>query len=849
MKVIGNLTKDAIIRAAVSEGISVTQEIGSSVTFESATVSFNAVVYDSSNQKIVIAYRDQGNSNYGTAIVGTVSGSSISFGTPAVFSSATTGYISGAFDSNNNKVVFCFRGSSNYGRSVVGTVSGTSISFGSIATFESATIEDTGTAYDANAQRIVVAYRDDGNTFRGTAAVGTVSGTSISFGTPVVYDTGPSVSNTAIYDSTNNKIVIAYQESSTGQAIVGTVSGTSISFGTAATFESGNCNYISGDYDSVNQKIVLAYQDSGNSSYGTAVVGTVSGTSISFGTPVVFNEGNSGYFSTTFDSGAGRILITGSDDSNSSKGEAYVGTVSGTSITFEDMVLFKDASADYIASAYDANQGRVVIAYRSPSNSNYGEAVVFKIGYSQATGGTIADGSAVIVNTNGTVSSISQTANSESLGSTVNYNSSSSNFASACYDSANGKIVVIYRDGGNGGAGTYIVGTISGQSISYGSEATFESGQTQWTSTVYDPVNAKIVVAYQDQDDSFYGKVIVGTLSGTTITWGTPVVFHSGETTYISAVYHTAESKVVVTYYDGGSPSGQAIVGTVSGNSISFGSIVTYDGGSGIYNAAVYDPVNEKVIVAFRASSSIGTARVLTVSGTSVTAGSRQSYITNGQANQNEIAYDSASGKIVIVMRDEANTAYGSAFVGTVSGDTITYASRVTFQSGSVDWMGIRGFSGGGVILVYDDIGDGSQKVTLKYGTISGTTITFSSGTQLETSGTVGGRAYALAEDTANEKMFIGYSHSSTGKSRIYNPTFNSTNLTTENFVGFMDGAALDGTNGEILSSCSIARNQTSLTAGQTYFVTPAGTLSLTAGSPSVTAGTAISSTELIVKG
>ena len=119
MKVIGNLTKDAIIRAAVSEGISVTQEIGSSVTFESATTQQQTVIYDSTNQKIVIGYRDQGNSNYGTAIVGTVSGSSISFGTPTVFESSTTGYMSGAFDSNNGKVVFCFRGASNYGRSVV----------------------------------------------------------------------------------------------------------------------------------------------------------------------------------------------------------------------------------------------------------------------------------------------------------------------------------------------------------------------------------------------------------------------------------------------------------------------------------------------------------------------------------------------------------------------------------------------------------------------------------------------------------------------------------------------------------------------------------------------------------
>ena len=43
-----------------------------------------------------------------------------------------------------------------------------------------------------------------------------------------------------------------------------------------------------------------------------------------------------------------------------------------------------------------------------------------------------------------------------------------------------------------------------------------------------------------------------------------------------------------------------------------------------------------------------------------------------------------------------------------------------------------------------------------------------------------------------------------------------------------MKGAALDGTNGEILSSCSIARNQTSLTPGQTYFLSPTdGALSL----------------------
>ncbi len=58
--------------------------------------------------------------------------------------------------------------------------------------------------------------------------------------------------------------------------------------GTPATFDSSTSYYTSTTFDSNANKIVIAYQDGGNSNYGTAVVGTVSGSSISFGTPVVF---------------------------------------------------------------------------------------------------------------------------------------------------------------------------------------------------------------------------------------------------------------------------------------------------------------------------------------------------------------------------------------------------------------------------------------------------------------------------------------------------------------------------------------------------------------------------------
>ena len=69
--------------------------------------------------------------------------------------------------------------------------------------------------------------------------------------------------------------------------MVGTVSGTSISFGTPVVF-SGDSYYYAPVYNSTTNKINIAYRDDGNSSYGTLITGTVSGTSISFGSKFVF---------------------------------------------------------------------------------------------------------------------------------------------------------------------------------------------------------------------------------------------------------------------------------------------------------------------------------------------------------------------------------------------------------------------------------------------------------------------------------------------------------------------------------------------------------------------------------
>ena len=131
MRIIGNAGKAREVQAVASGALSTGDTVvvnsdgtvsvvaGSAGGFGSPVVYNNTnqpgnIVFDSNSNKIVIAYPNISNSNYGTAVVGTVSGTSISFGTPVVFESANTiGDFSLTFDSNSNKVIIAYRDGGN----------------------------------------------------------------------------------------------------------------------------------------------------------------------------------------------------------------------------------------------------------------------------------------------------------------------------------------------------------------------------------------------------------------------------------------------------------------------------------------------------------------------------------------------------------------------------------------------------------------------------------------------------------------------------------------------------------------------------------------------------------------
>ena len=358
---------------------------GSETVFEAATTRYVSSAYDTTTDRVVIAYADGGNSYHGTAIVGTVSGTTISFGTAVVFETAEVQDVALTFDNNSNKIVIAYadEGNSSHGTAIVGTVSGTSISFGSAVVFAASNIDDIANTFDSNSNKVVIAYSNLGNSKYGTAIVGTVSGTSISFGTAVVFGSS-NISNLQLaFDPNSNKVVIAYRDitnSQYGYAIIGTVSGTAISFGTAVVvLADASKDFNTPVIDSTNNKVIISYANGGNSTKAEARVGTISGTSISFGTAVVFSSGTADFYTGgAYHAGLQKVVLAYRDDTSGTlTGKYNVGTVSGTDISFSGEVIFNSGRADNISLVYDPDSTNLVNSFEDYGNSSYGTSQVF----------------------------------------------------------------------------------------------------------------------------------------------------------------------------------------------------------------------------------------------------------------------------------------------------------------------------------------------------------------------------------------------------------------------------------------------------------------------------------------
>ena len=275
--------------------------------------------------------------------------------------------------------------------------------------------------------------------------------------------------------------------------------------------------------------------------------------------------------------------------------------------------------------------------------------------------GTIANGATVVINTDGTVSGVSTSAVTESKGSIVTYEPGGSGVqAPAGVSIGNGKVVFVYQDFGNNLYGTAVVGTVSGSSITFGTPVVFHSHRTNYPSVVYDSGNDRIVVSFGDGNQggasSGNGKSRVGEVSGTSITFGTLTQFHGGNTAYIRTNYDSVSGKIIIAYVDASPNDGKVSIGEVTAatNGITFGSDTTFNGSNNcLFVASTFDIKKNRVLVAFRNSSDSNSsyAVVGTISGTSISFGTPAKFTNN------------AMGEIQVVYNPDANSGGGSSLI------------------------------------------------------------------------------------------------------------------------------------------------------------------------------------------
>ena len=527
----------------------------------------------------VVAYDDGGNSEYGTTITGTASEGTLSWGPESVFNAATTwGIAVSSLSLTDFVIAYRDGGNSWYGTAIAGTVSGTTLFWGSESVFNAATTWYIAVS-SLSPTSFVVAYTYEGNSYYGTAIVGTVSGGTLSWGPESVFNAAETF-GIAVSSLSLTSFVVAYTDggnSGSGTAITGTVSGTTLSWGPESVFNAASTDNIAVSRLSPTD-FVIAYRDIGNSSHGTAIVGTVSEGTLSWGSESIFNAVITTFIAVSRLS-ATDFVIAYTDWGNSLYGTAITGAISGTTLIWGSESVFNAAETNFIAVS-SLSPTDFVIAYGDWGNSGYGTAIVGTV-----SGGTPSWGSESVFNAASTdsiaVSRLSPT-----------------------------DFVITYWDGGNSGSGTAIVGTVSGTTLSWGSESVFNAATT-WDIAVSSLSPTDFVVAYCDVGNSDYGTAIVGTVSGTTLSWRPASVFNAAAT-YDIAVSSLSPTDFVVAYRDyGNSEYGTAIVGAVSGTTLSWGPESVFNAAT-TYYIAVSSLSFPDFIVAYRddGNSYYGTAIV-----------------------------------------------------------------------------------------------------------------------------------------------------------------------------------------------------------------------------------------------
>ena len=482
--------------------------------------------------------------------------------------------------------------------------------------------------------------------------------------------------------------------------------------------------------------------------------------------------------------------------------------------------------------------------------------------------GAISAHQSVILQSNGTVKAVAGSTISDALPlgtpSTFDGNNNRDVVGFDLDPDTAGKGAIGWRDGSSWKC---VIFTTSGSTVSYGSIQTLCTvsngfrGDNQQLSYIG---GNKFIIGYikngNSQNSSTNGCVRVCTVSGTTITVGSEAVINYQYTNgFLIAGDSAVDDRFVAMYIDGdGGYKIKALAATVSGTSVSVGTEQTI--ASANADAWSIDLYNSRVALTFKHHGDGYNGKIVagTQSGDGLTLGSIVTYEGTTHAYPSTVTINpNNTNEAIIAYKDKGND-YGRVRIATISTNSVSLGNETNFHTANTnmvtrpraEWD--KTYEDRFVVCYLDEAADTASpgKLKFKVGTISGSSVSFGSLQSLANSGGFeAASSHIRFPLTAfSNKYFYTYydgSYSKIGIGQMGGAT--STNLTATNFLGFADAAYSDTATATVLVNSAIS-TQSSLTPLTKYYVQTNGTLGTSAGSPSVLAGTAIASTKLLIK-
>ena len=473
--------------------------------------------------------------------------------------------------------------------------------------------------------------------------------------------------------------------------------------------------------------------------------------------------------------------------------------------------------------------------------------------------GILPNGTAVILNANGTVSAVSETTSTTTLplGATA-FESASVSYTSVKFDPHNsGRLLLTYADGGNSNKIKALIGNMSGSSITFGNEHLVSSaGET--TAISFDPITPNKFIITWVNTPEYYGYIKVGTITGTNISFGSEVTYATARALDTGIEYlPNMSGKFVLTYGRGDGGQGEALVGTVSGTSITLGTPHVFD----IYNinaggvALATDMHTTGRFVLFSYTGGVGKVRTGQVTGTSITYGADVTLTNNVQGitprcvsmdpntpNRFVISYATSTGdwgaECIVGVMSGTGITLGAVARSTPSGNSINNWNNVVFDPNTA----------GKFLFTYNDSQDNWAGHVVE-GNIIGTSITFGTPTRFNANGAEADHA-SLAIEQGTGTVVIAYANgdiANQGNYALGAMGTTTSNVTADNFIGMSSATYVDGVTANITLTGSVSESQSGLTTNAVYYVQSDGTLTTTAGTPSIEAGRALSSTSLLL--